>query len=598
MIECDGTVCYPNVGVRVNEVVMRGLRLDYRLMRCGLRALLLIGAAGTRLSAQVVRGVVRDASTQAPIPGVIVSLDEATPQPDTEGSLRRSTLVLAVLTNERGEFSVRATAAGRYEVTAKRVGLKRYQSTAFQISVGETRRVDITLDHIDFTAALPPITVTTDAPCAINRNENERVAALWEEARAALTATRLSLRDRLFRATMVRYVRDLRPNGLRVIREQQTTRHGVTERPFASLAADRLSAEGYMQIGADGSRVFYAPDAAVLTSPEFLRDHCFSIARDARVRPALIGLAFQPTRDRLHPDIRGALWMDSATFELRLVEFTYTSVPSLAAAGEARGEVQFKHLPNAGWHVSKWFIRMPEMRSLAPSPSSPFGGRDEVARYREEGGDVAVEGTAALARGAVLNGRAFDSTGRAPLRGATVRLSGTRYSAPVNADGSFRLDSIPAGAYTLALEQASYAALGLLAAEQELEIAENSTSVTAVNSLGTEQILRRLCGKSEFEDDHAAARVLVRAADGTPLSGVEVRARFETFEVDNSAATAIRVRPLTFSAPTSDDGAVVLCDLPARQPIRFELTWPGEKNAEYQVVTLPRHHITVVAFTR
>ena len=111
------------------------------------------------------------------------------------------------------------------------------------------------------------------------------------------------------------------------------------------------------------------------------------------------------------------------------------------------------------------------------------------------------------------------------------------------------------------MEHPSYAALGMFAAEQDLEIVENSSSVTALNSLGTEQILRRLCGKSEFEHDRAAARVLVHAADGTPLPGIEVRARYETFEVRNTATTAFAVRPLTVGGPTSNEGAVILCDL-------------------------------------
>ena len=53
-------------------------------------AALLMVVPSLRLGAQVVRGVVRDSATGAPMPGVIVALDEAVAQLDTDGSLRRA----------------------------------------------------------------------------------------------------------------------------------------------------------------------------------------------------------------------------------------------------------------------------------------------------------------------------------------------------------------------------------------------------------------------------------------------------------------------------------------------------------------------------
>ncbi|MGQ0649211.1 MAG: carboxypeptidase regulatory-like domain-containing protein [Gemmatimonadaceae bacterium] len=553
-------------------------------------------AAGTA-EAQVVRGVVRDSATQTPIPGVVVSLDEAVARLDTEGSLRRASLALVVLTDEQGAFAVRAGAAGRYVLSAKRVGRKRFESTAFQLNAGESLRMDIALSRIDFTA-LPTVSVTTDGPCSINAGESRRVAALWEEARTALTASRLALRDRLFRATIVRYTRELRPAGLRIVREEQVVHRSVTERPFVSLAADRLSADGYMQLDGDGGSTYYAPDAAVLTSAEFLRDHCFSLTRDRGQRGGMAGLAFRPIADRRPPDISGALWMDSATYELRVVEFRYTNIPDLQRAAEARGEVQFGHLPNGAWYVSKWFIRMPEFRAARPSPTVPIGGPPLLAAYKEEGGDVTVDGASTTARGATLTGRALDSTRRAPLRDAVVRLSGTRYAVPVNADGSFRLDSLPAGAFTLLLEHPAYAALGVRAAEQDLEIADGSSSVTVVQALGTEQLLRRLCGTGEFPMERAVARVRVLDRDGSPVRGADVRARFDTFERPNTGTAIPIVRPITDKVETDQHGAAMFCNLPAQQPVRFELAIPGSDERHRQDHKLQRHAIAVVTFNR
>jgi hypothetical protein len=63
--------------------------------------------------AQVVRGVVRDAETGAPVPGVVVVLDQDVVRLDTEAALRRASLVLAVLSNDQGEFAIAKIRSGR-----------------------------------------------------------------------------------------------------------------------------------------------------------------------------------------------------------------------------------------------------------------------------------------------------------------------------------------------------------------------------------------------------------------------------------------------------------------------------------------------------
>lgn len=552
----------------------------------------------TRLEAQIVRGVVRDSANGAPLPGVIVSLDEAVAQLDTEGSLRRSSLVLAVLTNERGEFSVRAGFAGRFVLSVKRVGFRQFVSQPFEIGIGEQQTLNVALSDIDLAATLPQVTTMTDAPCSVRPEDRERVAAVWEEARAALTASRLALRDRLFRASITRYVRDLRPVSLRVIREERSARHGVTERAFASLAADRLSADGYVQVDAEGGWTFYAPDAAVLTSTEFLRDHCFSIVQDRRGHSGEVGLAFEPVRIRRASDVRGALWLDSTTAELRVVEFTYVNLDESLRRNEARGEVHFARTATGSWFVQRWFIRMPQYtRTARPSPmiQREGSGRD-LAHFREEGGEVRVTDGVQIASLASLRGLLMDSTGHAPLRNATVRLAGTRFSGKARSDGMFRLDSLPTGAYTLIVEHPDYAALGMLANEQELEIIEATESVTAVEALGTETILRQLCGRNTFESDRGVLRVLVRSADGSAVPGVRVRARWNTFERPG-AGTLARV-PNTEKIDSNDLGAATFCSVPARIPVDVEIDLPNSGGKLRREIQLVAHTISVVALTR
>lgn len=521
-------------------------------------ACLLLFAAPT--AAQVVRGTVTDARTRAAIPGVVVQLDEAGAPAGAQPGLVR-----AALSDARGEFAVQAGAAGRFVLSAKRVGLKRFVSAPFTLGAGDARRIDITLEPIDFTAALPVIEVVADAPCSVRPNEATRVAALWDEARAALTASRLALRDRLFTATMVRYSRQLSPSAGRVINERQTVTRGATERPFYALAPADLSLTGYMRPDLDGAYTFYAPDAEILTSQEFLRDHCFSLAAPSRERAGLVGLSFEPVEGRLAPDIRGSFWMDSATRELRLVEFRYVNVARAIPRGDPRGEVRFATTPNGTWYVSRWFIRMPELAAGRPTGVPNTTPPLEVVRYKEDGGEVTPDGARMTSRAASLTGRVMDSTGRAPLPGATLRLSGTSYVATTRADGYFRLDSLPAGGFTLLLEHPDYHALGLIAGEQDLDIAEASQSVTAMQAMTTEQVMRRLCGRSSLDADRASLRAVATGPDATA-----VRIRYTLVEKPNNSNTSLRLVPHSEESTLDEARSAIFCNIPARQPIRVE----------------------------
>jgi hypothetical protein len=133
----------------------------------------------------------------------------------------------------------------------------------------------------------------------------------------------------------------------------------------------------------------------------------------------------------------------------------------------------------------------------------------------------------------------------------------------------FRLDSLPLGAYTLVVEQPEYAALGMAANEQELELTEPSESMTAVQALGTDAILRRLCARNAFDDDEAVLRVLVHDGAGSPTPDVEVRARWNTFE--RRALNELGRFPVTEKIVSDENGAATFCRVPARMPVVLEI---------------------------
>ena len=98
--------------------------------------------------------------------------------------------------------------------------------------------------------------------------------------------------------SVVRYERKLDVNTWRVLYENRRKVSAATDRPFRSLAAEVLSAGGYVTVNQDGSVDYYAPDADVLLSETFLADHCFKIQPGVVSVRDLSGLAFQPNSER------------------------------------------------------------------------------------------------------------------------------------------------------------------------------------------------------------------------------------------------------------------------------------------------------------
>src|SRR6185295_9595578 len=106
--------------------------------------------------------------------------------------------------------------------------------------------------------------------------DGREVSAVWEETRKALYATDLTQQQELFSARVTRYQRTLDARTGRVTGYEAKEADAVTRSPFVSETAARLSANGYVRPGTSET-TYYAPDAGVLMSEEFLGDHCFRL---------------------------------------------------------------------------------------------------------------------------------------------------------------------------------------------------------------------------------------------------------------------------------------------------------------------------------
>ena len=318
---------------------MRIISLTLVLNAC--LAALAVAVCPVRTNAQTVYGVVVSDATGEPVSGAMVLLS------DTLGLSRGSSLA-----DSLGRFAITAPRAGRYTLAADRVGYESLRPDTVAIPA-DSLQVQLRAGSRRITLA--PFTATAArSRCAAAMEPGPQTAVVWEEARKALAVAAL-LEERGGYEFVTRVDRrevNLRGND---VRRHYAWVRSSTGRPFVTLPAELLVDGGYVQPEAD-SLILYGPDAAVVLSNLFLERHCFALRDGGADR---VGLAFVPIRTTGRPDVRGVLWLDRATAELRTLEFTYTGLGFRGPVERLGGELEFRHLPNGAWIVSRWIIRGP-----------------------------------------------------------------------------------------------------------------------------------------------------------------------------------------------------------------------------------------------
>lgn len=545
----------------------------------------LIGASTAE--SQVVRGSVSERASATPLAGVVISL-VAVAGPGTA--------TIAVLSNERGEYAIRANAPGRYRLDAKRIGAQRFVSEPFDLAAGESKRLDVTLEALAY--RLPEVRVVEANLCVANESQRQRVSALWDEARTVLTAAQISLRDRLFEGQLTRYVRGLHPRTLRVLEESWSERKGLMDRPFVAMSADSLSRVGYRRTVGE-YEYYYAPDADVLLSRTFLLDHCYSVVEGGRDRRGMIGIGFEPSASRRLPDVNGTIWLDGRTFELRLVEFRYTQLGIFEGSDRVGGEVHFGKLTNGAWVTSRWFLRLPQYaRSVAPvdaySRIPAVVVRPTMHRLVEEGGMVFTSGLKLFLRPAAVAGVVTDSVGL-PFPGATVRLGGTPFTTQSGSGGEFRLDSLPAGRFTLIVEHSSYKQAGSFVASEPVELREGEASRVTLRAAKTSELVERLCGGKLPKGDNGTLRLMVvDSATSRPLAGMRVWLRWAGRYAGRDVLTMQPMVRGGLESLTDDAGVVTFCDLPADVRLVFSALRPdGSASADSTFLRVSKYELRV-----
>ncbi len=527
-----------------------------RVVTCAAAAVLALGTPAVG-RAQWGRGVVVDVA-DVPVSGVVVQLLD---------SARK--VVARALTDERGQFSLLAPGDADYTIATLRIGFRPTTAGPFAMRRGEAVTRRLALSGIP--VGLDTVRVTGSSVCGRAVADSAAVTfAAWEQVRAALTATDLSTGASGVMATIVAYRRSLDALGKSVERQELSVHTDLVRQPWTSRPVPLLHELGFVNAMGD-STVFYAPGLDMLTSQTFAEDHCLRLtsSRDK----SQLGIAFEPTRERRNiKDIKGTLWLDRASAQLRRLEYRYTNLSVDEEHAGTGGAMEFARMANGAWAISRWNIRMPVVERRFRV--NPVGRRTVtstsetiVSALQVDGGELALvwRGADTLWRHepVSVNGSVNDSSSGRAVVNARVLLLGTAMQATTDASGRFTIPGVIPGEYALEVHTKGLDSLGT-ATRVRAVVTEGAPPVE-VHVPSPDALTATLCGR-RFGTSAAAAGIIVGTARVEGASAAPRHLKVTASWMDAAAgvasgAAAERSRRF-LDASTDASGNFRLCGVP------------------------------------
>lgn len=407
--------------------------------------LVLLGGTTTVADAQQLRGVVRDSATQTPLPGVVITLMNA-----SGGTLARA------ISNERGAYVIGPT-DGAVSVGAIRIGFR-----PRRVPFVAEQPLDLTMTPIP--PLLEAVTVRAAPNCPARRDRVDALSLL-QQARAGLLATVTARETNKASIMRLRFVRDYDENGKEIVSQRVAvdSTGGLSESFGAVKSGEAFVAKGFVDVNRDaGTAVHYGPDAETLLDDDFAAGYCFHVAdRDDR-RPNEIGLGFKAaSRKNGRVDIEGTLWIDTVAKALHDIDFIYIGDTRPVGAPQSGGHIGFRMMANGIVIIDRWSLRLPSSRVVA---NSSIDVRN-VFHVQEVGGEVATatwsDGFTWTAPLGTLRALAIDYRNFI-ARGVVVRLKDTDYLASPNEQGILEIPHLLPGPYVAIVSDSATQRLGIL----------------------------------------------------------------------------------------------------------------------------------------
>ncbi|HEX8942308.1 MAG TPA: carboxypeptidase-like regulatory domain-containing protein [Gemmatimonadaceae bacterium] len=528
---------------------------------------------------QVVRGSVRSRATNAEIPGAVLVLI------DSAGAAAARTLA-----DEHGDYALYAPAPGQYRLRASRIGVRPLTSDLFGLA-GDTT---MALQMIELPLDLPAVTTRERTQCSIRPDSGFALATLWEDAKTALLATAITREGVRYRFDLVDHTRvyDFATRELLDVALTESSLYAT--RSWASVAPDRLRRDGYVFESRD-STAFVAPDIETLLSDYFVSTHCFRVGEPFGSGDSLVAVVFDPAERTKHVEVRGTLWIDRRTHELRSLDFHYVnlSLPMSGADSAAGGHVGFARLSTGGWVMTDWTIRVPVAHVASEEgPLADFrraGGpivlihrHPVVDELRVSGGTLRAvfrDDSLVWSRGTksvqvrIASG---DSRASVPARRAAVFLVGSgRPFALADTNGIVTIDELLPGPYLIEVATRDLDVLGWARARARIDVDTITRPTADVRIESPLDAARAVC-LGDAKSLNAETGVIVGSVsrDNEPVSGRAVTVSWVGDAVGAHSPGSIVTRTVRTLA---SDGRFIACGVPRNR--RIEIRVAGDDAA-------------------
>jgi hypothetical protein len=210
--------------------------------------------------------------------------------------------------------------------------------------------------------------------------------------------------------------------------------------------------------------------------------------------------------------------------------------------------------------------RLADRNSAAiPGAMTPRVSRLELLAVREEGGEVREtiargERSARASRVVTVRGTVFDSTRMAPLPNARVFLDGTQFAARSGGDGTFAIEQVPEGTYTVSVVHARFDSLDARPPSIPVEVKSGEEPSVALAVPTAATIFGKFCTRDELAAGPGILRGVVRDAESAaPVPNAEITVSWKRLVTSGQAASVSE----PFAKTRSDSaGRYWVCGLP------------------------------------
>ena len=190
---------------------------------------------------------------------------------------------------------------------------------------------------------------------------------------------------------------------------------------------------------------------------------------------------------------------------------------------------------------------------------------------------------AAAQQGAMASvaGSVIDSIhGGVPLPGAVVRINETNLQGTTDANGQFKIDSIPPGEHSLSLVHPLLDTLGVAINTRAVPFQAGQTLAVELAIPSAQTVLEMSCPAAWRRRGPSALVGKVLDADtDTPLVGAKVSLTWVELSL-----TTLRKEPRVRTQPVGPDGTYRICGLPGGVDGTVQAEYNGRKTAEVRVV--------------